>query len=311
MQTFDIAVIGGGPGGYTAALRAVTGGKSVVLFEGEEVGGTCLNKGCIPTKALLSMAKRYAEARENGGYISYSELAFDLEKADEIKNSRVAKLHENLTKYLASSKIVIIKAHAEFIAPNANIADSEKKKSVGGGTGEISPYFILAAGETYRSEYVVIASGSVCATPPIDGIEHAFSSDKLTKKITPAREIAVIGGGVVGLEFTSFYTAVGAKVTMILMEEKPLITYEKDISQTVGMLLKKKGVSIYGNSVVKKIEKTEAGFCVRFESAGEEKTVECDTVIDASGRRAVTEGLGLEKVGILYDKKGIYTDENM
>jgi dihydrolipoamide dehydrogenase len=417
VKFFDIAIIGGGPGGYTAALKAVENGKSVALFEENFLGGTCLNAGCIPTKAALNMAKNYARAKAavaDGYVVSASDFRFDFEAANKKKNETVQKIRDNLTKYLIRSKITIIikkavlkkipieeelynashtvggadgelyntsyiiggadgelyndcynnrsphpyapptegnygKADGELYNASHKVggADGELYNTsyiIGGADGELDnnchnnrsphPYapptegnygkadgeldntsrvIIEADGELYNASYIIIASGGKRARYAIDGIDLAYSSDKWTKEFPDADggEVVVIGGGAVGLELASFYAMTGAKITMIMMEERPLPTCDKDISLTLQMILKKKGILLKTSSVVKSVEKTgENLYTVRFECGGESFFASGNLVVDASGRLANTD-LGLENVGVKYDKKGIFTDENL
>ncbi|MDR3262742.1 MAG: NAD(P)/FAD-dependent oxidoreductase [Clostridiales bacterium] len=288
IEKFDIAVIGGGPGGYTAALIAAKGGKSVVIFEEKLLGGTCLNTGCIPTKALLNMAKNYSRVKESDGYIVYSELSFDYKAADIKKNAAVDKIRENLTRWLAQNKIKIVNA----------------KAALTGGKG------IEADGNGYEAENIIIAAGAKPASYGIYGIELAYSVEKFTKELVFDKDVVIIGGGVAGLETAAFYSMIGSRVSMIMMEDRPLPSYDKDISQTLTMQLKKKGITLYTGSVVKSIVKQDEKFSVSFVPSGTNEAVAVvgGLVIDASGRRPNIDIEGLDKAEIKYDSKGIYTD---
>ncbi|MDR2090298.1 MAG: NAD(P)/FAD-dependent oxidoreductase [Clostridiales bacterium] len=338
MKFFDIAVIGGGPGGYTAALAAAKNGKSVVLFEENLIGGTCLNAGCIPTKAALNMAKNYAHAksaREDGYIVSESDFKFDFVSANKKKDESVEKIRNNLTKYLVRSGIEIVNQKARLkaaqkdgqFAEQAENQTSAIQKNIQS-SGECSAYnqsnaiqkdtrkYITvesASGEFFGAEYVVVASGGKCAEYPIEGIGLAYSSDKWTKEIRGAGDgdcVVIIGGGVVGLESAAFYGMTGAKVVMIMMEERPLAAYDKDVSLSAQMTLKKNGAVLKTSSVVKSVKKeNENLYTVEFESGGERYCISGKFVVDASGRRANLD-LGLDEAGVLYDKNGIFTDGN-
>ncbi|MDR1905870.1 MAG: NAD(P)/FAD-dependent oxidoreductase [Clostridiales bacterium] len=289
MKKYDVAVIGGGPGGYTAALKCVKGGKSVVLFEKKDLGGTCLNRGCIPTKSALNMAKNYFHLKNADDYIICSEPKFDFFAAAKKRDAAVNKIRANLTRYLVQSGISIVNERAVIIEDGT----------------------ILAGGETYGADNVIIASGGVCAKYDIDGIEFAYSSDRLTTETVTDEDIVIVGGGVVGLEFAIFYSMTGSRVAMIMMEEKPLITYDKDIAQALSIMLKKKGITLITNSAVIRVKKEESGYSVLYKSKdGESKTISCGLAIDASGRRPDIDAESLDAVGIKYDDKGIFTDEN-
>jgi dihydrolipoamide dehydrogenase len=179
---------------------------------------------------------------------------------------------------------------------------------------ELYNYIIIeAGGELYSAGRIIIATGGKRANYAIDGIDLAYSSDKWTKefiKVDDGGEVIVIGGGAVGLELAAFYNMTGAKITMIMMEERPLPTYDRDISLTLQMILKRKGIVLKTSSVVKSVKKEgENLYTVWFESGGESFCASGNLVVDASGRQANID-LGLDEAGVKYDKRGIFTDEN-
>ena len=284
MEKFDIAVIGGGPGGYSAAIKAAKAKKSVVLFEENLPGGTCLNSGCIPTKALLDMAKRFRHVVEdNSGYITYSDLRFNFSAADALKNSRVAKLRDSLRKYLAANRIELVGSRAGFLSPGV----------------------LEAGGCCFKAEHVIIASGSEASRLGIAGLEYALSTDGLTSSIPEFKDVAVIGGGAAGLEFSAFYEMTGAKVSVVFMEDRPLPSCEKDISQGLSALMRKRGISVYPSSSVSAVEKLEDKLSLSFCSGDLKTRIECEAVLDASGRIPRLDRESLDRAGIKYDGGGI------
>ncbi|MDR1939730.1 MAG: NAD(P)/FAD-dependent oxidoreductase [Clostridiales bacterium] len=287
-EGFDLAVVGAGPGGYTAALKAAKRGMRVVMFEENEVGGTCLNAGCIPTKALLDMAKTYAHLKRAEYITGASAAAFDVGAADAKKNAAVDKIRESLVKYLTSSKITIVKGRASLTGKNG----------------------VECGGKKYFADNIIIASGSKHALYNIDGIEAAYSSDKLTRRFSAADEIIVVGGGAAGLEFAWLYRQIGRGVSVVMMEERPLVSCDKDISAQVALFLKKSGIRLYCGATVRSVAERGGGFCVVLEREGRAEEISGDMVVDASGRRPNVDGMGLSLAGVRYDGGGIYTDEN-
>ena len=198
-MSYDLAIIGGGPAGYTAAFRAVENGLSVILFEKDKVGGTCLNRGCIPTKTLLHSSEVYgniSKLEELG--VSVSSFSFDYGKMLERKKTVVDTLRAGIEKGLKGKKITVVNSTAKVISNN----------------------LIKAGEEEYEAANIVICAGSVPSLPPIEGIENAITSDDILEKDHELCDsMIIIGGGVIGLEVASVYLNLGKKVTILEMAD--------------------------------------------------------------------------------------------
>ena len=281
MKKYDLIVIGGGPGGYVAAIRGAQLGKSVALIEKDRVGGTCLNRGCIPTKALMHSAEILREIRnaeELGINVSSAEM--DFSKMHDRKSEVVEKLVSGVEGLIKANDIDyyqgtgrVINSNEVLIAPAVNDEEGQR---------------------TLSTDYIILATGSRPALPPIPGLDlpNVVTSDNiLLGEGLKTDSLIIIGGGVIGTEIASVYNALGAEVTIIEALDRILPTLDKEISQNLNMILKKRGISINAGAKVQKIEEDGSKLVVYFESKGEEKTVTADNVLVAIGRRPNTEGL--------------------
>ena len=292
----DVLVLGGGPGGYLAAERAAGGKKSVTLIEKRALGGTCLNEGCIPSKAFLNSAKLYEHAKDSE--------AFGVTAKDvQIDHSKVVKRKEKVVNALVSGVGMKMKAYG------INVVKSE-----GVIQGKTADGFAVTAGEeTYAAEKLILACGSVPVVPPIPGLQEGLTAgyvmtNKEILDITKIPEkLVVIGGGVIGLEMASYFAAVGAQVTVVEMLDKIAGSTEKEISTLLLKDYIKKGIDIKLSGKVTEIGK---GF-VRYQEAGEGKEVPADVILCSIGRRPFTWGIGLENLGVYLEKGAVVTDDQM
>ena len=290
---YDIAIIGGGPAGYTAAERAAAGGLKTVIFEKKAMGGVCLNEGCIPTKTLLYSAKLLDNAKGAAKYgIAVPDgISFNLEKIIDRKDKVVKKLTGGVKRTVKSYG-------AELIEKEAVI------------TGEDNGLIqILAGGEKYEVTYLLVCTGSDTVIPPIKGlseIDYWTSKEALEMAALP-KSLAIIGGGVIGMEFASFFNSMGVKVSVIEMMPEILGAMDKETSAMLRTEYQKRGINFQLNSKV--IEVSPAG--VTIEKAGKLSLIEADKVLVSVGRKANLNQVGLDKLKVEMVRNGVKVDEHM
>ena len=279
---YDLAIIGGGPGGYTAAERAGAVGLSVVLFEEKELGGVCLNEGCIPTKTLLYSAKVFDYAKHADLYgVTVEGASFDYSKVLKRKTKVVRKLVGGVKLKMKNSGVTVVGGEAVIAGP------------VAGG-------FVVSCGGTeYVASRLLICTGSEAVVPPIPGIKEAGDVIVTNREILaleePPAELVVIGGGVIGMEFASFFNSIGSKVTVIEMMPKILGPMDSEISELLQKQYARKGVEFRLGCKVTGIE----GDTVVYEDPeGNVCRVHGDKILVSVGRRARLEGYGLETLGV-------------
>lgn len=282
---YDLIILGGGPGGYVAAIQAGRAGLKTLLVEKDRVGGTCLNRGCIPTKFFLHASQMYYETKTNPAF-HFDNCSYDLEKLYADKNQAVDKL-------VSGVESLIKNANVEFIQGEGTV-ESENSISVNG--------------KTYEFKNLLIATGSKVFALPIPGIEKTLSSDDVLGP-TPVqfKSVVIVGGGVIGIEFATFYNQLGIEVTVVELEKTILPPFDRDIAMQTALILKKRGVKIINGAKVTKLDKTACTYELR----EKEETVTADAVIVCIGRVPEFSALHLEKAGIEYDKRGIIADEYM
>ena len=280
---YDLAILGGGPGGYVAAGRAGAAGLSVVLFEKRELGGVCLNEGCIPTKTLLYSAKVYDYTRHADRYgVNVPESAIDFGAIFKRKEKVVKKL-------VGGVKVQMRNANVEVVKEEAAIAGKE------------ADGFVITAGEaTYSSRNILVCTGSEAAVPPIPGLREGLGSVVVTNReilsLTEQPErLVVIGGGVIGMEFASFFNSIGTQVTVVEMLPKILGPLDDEISAMLQAQYAKKGVEFHLSCKVVAVEGNEV---VYEDPEGNTCRAAGDKILVSVGRRANLEGLGLEKIGV-------------
>lgn len=293
MNTSDLIIIGAGPGGYECALEAAHRGMSVTLFNGDRLGGTCLNEGCIPTKCLCRNAEVIATFK-NGEEFGIDDFTFsvDYNKILERKNDVTSKLREGIAMMLKSAKVNVVEAKASFKDARTVVAD----------------------GEEYTAPNIIIATGSTSKSLPIPGHDLDFvmdSTDMLEKEAVP-ESLTIIGGGVIGMEFASIFSQLGSKVTVIEFMKQILPPFDSDIAKRLKQTLTKKGVKIITGAAAKKIEQNaDYEIVVTYEAKGKEEQVTSSDLLMAVGRAPRVEGLNLEAAGVEYTPRGIKVDDNM
>lgn len=293
---FDIAIIGGGPGGYTAAEKAAKAGLQVVLFEKEDLGGTCLNRGCIPTKTLLHASQAYHDAVNGAGMGVHGSVTYDIGEMFAFKRSVSEKLRSGIHALLKGAKVDVIEGTAQIAAPGA--------VDVTGADGAVT---------RYTATYILAATGSVNVRPPIPGLElpGVMTSDELLEGAdTPYQSIVIIGGGVIGVEFAAFFSQLGCRVTLVEGMANLLPQLDRELGQNLAQILKKQGVEVLTSAMVQSVEQTAGGLCVRLEQKGKELAVTGERVLCAIGRRAYFDGLFAADLAPALDGKRLLVDEN-
>lgn len=291
-----VVVIGGGPGGYVAAIRAAQLGCEVSLIEKDKIGGTCLNRGCIPTKTLYRNAEilnTLKRADEFG--IEIENFSINAEKIQQRKNKVVMQLVSGIEHLIKANKIELLRGEASIKDKNTVLVSLND-----GSHTEIT------------CDNIIIATGSRPVTPPIPGAleEGIYKSEEILNFKDIPKELAIIGGGVIGMEFASIFSSMGTKVTVIEFLPSILASVDSDLVKRLMPSLKKKGMNIYTSAKVTKIEKEDGKFTVFAEGKKGEIEVQADSVLIATGRAPIAENLNLDGIGIEYGRKGIKVDEN-
>lgn len=292
MDSFDIAVIGGGPGGYTAAEKAARLGKRVVLFEERELGGTCLNRGCIPTKALLRSAEAYHKARKSSDLgVSVRGVELDTRVMHERKSQVVETLRDGVASLMLRNGVTVVPERAMIVAP----------------------HLIKTSEQEFEAENIIVATGSAPAIPPIEGIRLSgvYTSDDLLSNDAPSfSSIVIVGGGVIGLEFASMYSAFGIDVSIVEAADRILPTFDKEVSQRMGTALKKRGVEINVRCRVTSFAGEPGAIQVAFEDKkGNPQCLKADGVLVAVGRTPSTRGLFEEDAEPHLERGALVVDE--
>ncbi|WP_102692806.1 dihydrolipoyl dehydrogenase [Rummeliibacillus pycnus] len=285
----DTIVIGAGPGGYVAAIRAAQTGQKVTVIERENVGGVCLNVGCIPSKALISVGHRFEQAKhsEDMGVI-VPEVKIDFKKAQEFKDSVVKKLTGGVAGLLKGNNIEVVKGEAYFNDANTLRVITEK------------------SAQTYTFKNAIIATGSrPVEIPTFKFSKRVLNSTGALSLQEVPEKLVVIGGGYIGTELGSAYANLGSQVTILEGGKDILAGFEKQMTAIVKKGLKKKGVTIETGALAQGVEETESGVTVKYEVNGEAKTVDADYVLVTVGRRPNTDEMGLQEIGIEFAERGL------
>ncbi|MCL2597202.1 MAG: dihydrolipoyl dehydrogenase [Paludibacter sp.] len=290
----DLMIIGGGPAGYVAAERAGHKGLSVILFEKNTMGGVCLNEGCIPTKTLLYSAKTYENALHADKYGVFTEkVHFDFEKIVARKNKIVRKLVAGVNSKMQQNNVTVVKGEAMI----------EKRTAEG--------IEIQCNNEKYVGKNLLICSGSQALIPPIEGLADVGETILTNREILNLKQqpesLVVIGGGVIGMEFASFYNSIGTEVTVVEMMPEILGNNDFEISAMLREIYSKKGIKFHLGAKVIRID----GNKVFFENENKLECIEGEKILMSVGRRPATEGFGLENIGVELFRGSIKVDEKM
>ncbi|MBC7235385.1 MAG: dihydrolipoyl dehydrogenase [Chloroflexi bacterium] len=291
-----IAIIGAGPGGYVAALRAAQLGARVALMEKEYIGGVCLNVGCIPTKALLRGAEVLNLVREAHRFgIQVGDISYDWGRLQAHKQHVVETMVRGVRLLLERAGIELIEGEARFLRANTlrvRTADDE---------------------QTVEADKIIVATGSRPLKVPIPGLEgpRVLDSTAALALDRPPQSICIIGGGAIGLEWASLFNAFGAQVTLVEMLPRLAPLMDASIGEGLAWTFEQQGIDVRTGTRVIKIEQGELGCAVSMASEGGEERVECELVLSAIGRAPNVENLGLEELGIRPSRKGIAVDNRM
>ena len=289
----DLLIIGAGPGGYETALSAARQGMNVILFNGDKLGGTCLNEGCIPTKCLCRNAEIVSLFKEGEKFgIDDFTFSLDYNKVINRKKEVVESLRNGVETMLAQAKVMVVNSKAVFKDSKTLIAD----------------------GIEYEGEKIIIATGSVSKSLPIPGhdLECVMDSTSLLNLEYIPASLTIIGGGVIGMEFASIFSQLGSKVTVIEFMKQILPPFDSDIAKRLKQVLTKKGINIITGASAKEIRQNEFyEIEVTYELKGKEEKVISSDLLMAVGRTPRVDGLNLEAAGVNYSPKGIPVDDFM
>ncbi|NCU17083.1 dihydrolipoyl dehydrogenase [Pallidibacillus pasinlerensis] len=286
----DTIVIGAGPGGYVAAIRAAQLGQKVTIVEKNEVGGVCLNVGCIPSKALINVGHKYLDAKESEAIgVTAEQVKVDWSKVQAFKESVVKKLTGGVAGLLKGNKVEVVKGEAFFI-------DSNSLRVIGENSAQ-----------TYKFKNAIVATGSrPIEIPTFKFSKRVLDSTGALNLQELPKEIVIIGGGVIGLELGGVYANFGTKVT-ILEGTSDILggNYPKQMTQLVKKNFKAKGAEIITNAMAKGVEESDTGVEVTYEVGGKEEKVSAEYVFVMVGRRPNTDELGLEQAGVKLTDRGL------
>ena len=279
-KLYDLAVIGGGPGGYTAAEHAARLGLDTVLVEARELGGTCLNRGCIPTKAVLHAAETLRAMRHGGSLGIYAEgIAFDYGEMIAYRRMTVTKLTQGVGNLLRAAGVTVVNGRAQLDSPDqVRVTDTEGNE------------IVLKAGN------ILLAAGSTPRLLPVPGMElpGILDSDALFALKTLPESLVIIGGGVIGVEMAEAFSAMGTKVTLIEARARLLPEMDREVSQNLRMIFRKRGVELHAGAALQRITRNGKGLQCIFTENGKDMTAEAQYVLCAVGRRPDTEWLFAE-----------------
>jgi len=287
----DVAVLGGGSGGYTAAIRAAQlGAKTVCIEQEAELGGTCLRVGCIPTKAWVQTAYALKEAHETFAKLGVrvGEPELDFAAANAWKAGVVKQLTGGVASLFKANGVEWVKGAGRFIGPNA---------------------ISVEGGEEIAFQQAIVATGSTPMRPPIEGLDSPLCVDStglLAQETVPAR-LVVLGGGIIGCEFASIFQRFGSEVTIVELLSQLLPSEDGEVAAELAKQFRKRGISVNLEARCDRVEERDGGLIVTYDG---DQTVECDLMLVATGRAPLVEGIGLEEAGVAFDARaGIQPDE--
>ena len=297
MSEINVVIIGGGPGGYVSAIKAAHLGLKAVLVEKDKLGGVCLNKGCIPTKALVSTAEVLNHIQRAGEFgIQVKDYSFDFPAIMKRKDLITRRLSSGVEQLMKANQVRVVRGEGQIVEPGTvEIFDAEGRK------------------EVIKTKNIIIATGSSVMKLPIPGldIEGVITSDEaLSLSELPSRMI-IIGGGVVGIEFACIFKALGVEITVVEMLPRILLPIDEEIARRLTQILKRKGIEILTDCKVKEIKKNNQNLEVLVSTSDGEKKLETEKVLLAAGRVPELGNIDVRGLGIELDGKTIKVDEKM
>lgn len=297
MSEIDVVIIGGGPGGYVAAVKAAHLGLKAVLVEKDKLGGVCLNKGCIPTKTLISTAEvlHHIQRAEEFG-IQVKDYSFDFSAIMRRKDLITRRLSSGVEQLMKANQVRVVKGEGQIIEPGkVEITDTAGEK------------------EVIETKNIIIATGSSVMELPLLGIdsEGVITSDEALSLSELPSKMLIIGGGVVGIEFAGIFRALGVEVTVVELLPRILLPIDEEITRRLTQILKRKGIEILTDCKVKEIEKSNQNLEVLVSTINGEKKLETEKVLSAAGRVPELGNIDVQRLGIELDSKAIKVDEKM
>ncbi|MGI6168833.1 MAG: dihydrolipoyl dehydrogenase [Christensenellales bacterium] len=292
MSRYDVAVLGAGPGGYAAAIRCAQEGLSVVLIEADELGGTCLNRGCIPTKALLHAAQLYESAKDAEKYgVLLDGVGFDFRKMAMFKDGVVGKLRRGIAGLEKAYGVAVVK-----------------------GLGALLDAHRIAVGDrVVEADKIILATGAAPSLPPISGVdgERVLTSDQVLAMESCPDSLVIIGGGVIGIEFATLFASLGRKVKVLEAMPQILGELDEEILQSLMDQLQEKGVEVFTSAKVLSIRSETSQVRVEYEQDGKNADAVGEYCVVCTGRRPNTADIGLEAAGVRMDGPFVEVDETM
>jgi len=296
-EEIDVVIIGGGPGGYVSAIKAAHLGLKAVLVEKDKLGGVCLNRGCIPTKALVSTAELLNHLQRAGEFgIQVKDYSFDFPAVMKRKDLITQRLSSGVGQLMKANQVRVVRGEGQIVEP-----------------GKVEVTNTAGEKELIKTKNIIIATGSKVMKLPIPGIdsEGVITSDEaLSLSELPSRML-IIGGGVVGIEFAGIFKALGVEITLVEMLPRILPPVDEEIARRLTQLLKRKGIEILTDCKVKEIKSTNQNLEVLVSTSDGEKKIETEKILLAAGRVPELGNIDVQRLGIELDGKAIRVDKEM
>lgn len=294
-KEFDVVVIGSGPGGYVAAIRATHFGLKTAIVEKRDLGGVCLNIGCIPTKALLKSAETVETLKHAADYgVSAGDVSFDFGKIIQRSRGVADKQSKGVQFLMKTNKIEVVKGHGTFVSTSELAVLDESGKET----------------ERLKAKHFIIATGARSRELPslkFDG-EAVINSERAMKLETQPKRMVIVGAGAIGVEFAYFFHTLGTEVTIVELQKTLVPIEDEDVGKELGKLYKKAGMNLLLESTVEKVEKKAGKVMVTVKTPKGEEILETDVVLSAVGVVGNVEGLGLDEIGVKHERGAILID---